>query len=361
MDEAVHFTDEQFRSFLETMGAGVHRAVEDGAREAVGVLAGAGHAGKAVAALGAGDAEADRMQRFFKAVLAGDTVAAKDLSESTTTAGGFLVPAGFRNEVVRRLPELSELAGHVRTVPVVTDTGSLPSLATDISITWRAAASSENTAFGATEPVLGSIPWSLKRADALTKMSRELVADSAPGVVEFVTRLFREAIAAERDRVIAVGDGTDEPAGISGASGTGSVDVAGAIDFAGLVEIEQTLAKKYRRNARWIMNGTNLQRIHSLADTAGQPIFVRDVVGGVPESRILGYPVAQQDGLADGEILFGDLSQYLWFDRGEMGIESTNEGGDAFANHQTWIKVWERVDGKLALPEAFVKASGITS
>ena len=73
-----------------------------------------------------------------------------------------------------------------------------------------------------------------------------------------------------------------------------------------------------------------------------------------------GSTVSQQDDLADSVIFIGDLSNYLWFDRGEMGIESTNEGGDAFANHQTWIKVWERVDGKVALPEAFVKGTGIT-
>jgi HK97 family phage major capsid protein len=294
---------------------------------------------------------------FFKAMLNGDHYSAKALSGSTDSAGGYLVPAGFRDEVVARLADSAELAPYVRTVPVSSDAGSIPSLATDISVTWRNAATSENTSFGESSPVFSSIAWALKRADAFTKISRELVADSAPSIIDFITNLFREAISKERDRVIAVGDGSTEPEGLSVNTSIDEVTIDTSVSFADLVELEQSLKRKYRRNARWIMNGTNLQSIYSLTDSQGQPIFMRDVVGGIPESRILGYQVSQQDDLADDTIIFGDLSYYLWFDRGEMGIESTTEGGDAFANHQTWIKVWERVDGKVALPEAFIKGT----
>jgi HK97 family phage major capsid protein len=351
-------TDEQWGQLLESLTERLEPTLAETARRAVRDLEDAAPPRAAVPGLGDGEA-ADRTVRFFKAVLGGDLLQAKDLSGSTPSAGGVLVPEGFRQEVIRRLPEAAELAPHVRTVPVTTDTGSMPSLTTDISVTWRSAGGSENTAFGATDPVLGSVSWALKRADAITKLSRELVADGGPSVVQFVTDLFREAIARERDRVIAVGDGAAEPQGIAGTT-LGAVAIDAAIDFGGLVAIEQSLPRKYRRRARWLMSGTNLQRIYSLADTQGRPIFVRDMVGGVPEARLLGYPVSQQDDLPDDTVWFGDLGYYLWFDRNEMGIESTNAGGDAFANHQTWIKVWERVDGKLGLPEAFVKGTGIT-
>ena len=361
MDDTVQLTDEQFDSFLARLGETVQPAVAAKAAEAVRRLD-TTPAGAAPRVFGAAEADpaGDREARFFKAVLAGDRLAAKDLSAGAGAAGGYLVPAGFRAEVIRRLPDLAELAPHVRQVPVVTDTGSLPNLGTDISITWNAGATAEGGGFGATHPVLGQTTWSLKRADAISKLSRELVADSGPSVVEFVTGLFREAIARERDRVIAVGDGSDEPYGIYSSDGIGAVAVSGSLTFAALVEIEQTLKKKYRRGARWIMNGANLQRVYGLTDSQDRPIFVRDVMAGLPESRILGYPVAQQDDLPDHTVLFGDLGQYLWFDRGEMGIESTNDGGDAFANHQTWIKVWERVDGKVGLNEAFVRGTGVT-
>lgn len=363
MKDDMILNEKQFDAFLNDLTEKMQLMIADGAASALRDLDLARPAAtRALGALGDDEKESsvETSFRFFKAVLGGDRMAAKALSESSATAGGYLVPEGFRAEVIKRLPEAAELAPYVRSVPVVTDTGNLPSLATDISVAWNAGADGENANFTESDPVLGSINWSLKRADAITKLSRELVNDGTPAVVEFVTGLFREAIAMERDRVIALGNGSSEPYGIYSTSGIDEVDVGGSLTFSKLVEIEQTLKKKYRTGARWLMNGTNLRRVYSLLDSQNRPIFMRDMVGGIPESRILGYPVSQQDDLTDDIIFFGDLSYYLWFDRGEMGIESSNEAGEAFQKHQTWIKVWERVDGKVALTEAFAKGSGIT-
>lgn len=363
MSETPMMSDKQMRHMLKQMGKTLAPAIEATAREAVaglsrvdrkhGILPGAPAPGKAPAR--------ERAYQFLKAALGGDQFAMKALAGGGTgAAGGYLVPEDFRAEVLMRLPDLAELAPHVRTVPVRTDTGSMPSLATDIAVTWSAGGAAENEPFNESEPVMGTVTWSLKRADAITKMSRELVNDAGPSVVEFVTRLFQEAIASERDRMIAAGAGTTEPTGLANTAGLPALTSIGALDFATLVEMEQTLPRKYRAHGRWVMNSKNLQRVYSLADEQGQPIFLRDMVGGVPESRILGYPVSQNEALADGEIYFGNLSYYLWFDREEMGVESTTVGGDAFARHQVWLKVWERADGKVGLPDAFVKGSGIT-
>jgi HK97 family phage major capsid protein len=364
MNENVNLSDQQFGTLLDEMARRFQPVIEEKAHQAMRDAGLTKVDRKHAMFPGADDANLpakERSYRFFRAVLGGDLLGLKALSEGSTTAGGYLVPDGFREEIIARLPDLSELAPYVRVVPVRADTGNVPSLATDIAITWRGGATAENTAFGESDPVLGQLTWSLKRADAITKMSRELVADSAPSIVEFVTRLFREAIATERDKMIAVGDGTTQPQGIYSASGIESVSVGGALTFAKLVELEQTLPRKYRTRGRWIMNGTNLRRIYSLEDDNGRPLFVRDMVAGVPESRILGYPVGQQDNLPDHTIFFGDLGYYLWFDREEMGVESTTFGGDAFEKHQTWVKVWERADGKVGLSEAFVKGAGITA
>jgi HK97 family phage major capsid protein len=77
--------------------------------------------------------------------------------------------------------------------------------------------------------------------------------------------------------------------------------------------------------------------------------------------RLLGKPYSIQENLPDSCILYGDLSQYIWFDRQRTMIESTTTGGDTFLKHQVAVKVVERCDGKLGLAEAFVKATGITA
>ena len=296
-----------------------------------------------------------RMADFFGAVLSGDEARIKALSEGTDSAGGYLVPEELRNEVLVRAPELSELFPHARRVRVRSNAGSVPSLATDIAISWDEA---ENADFDESDPVFSELGYSVKRATAVCYTSRELLADSGPGVVELLTQLSSVALAAERDRVIAVGDGSDEPEGLASAT-ISSVAVGGAITFAKLVEIECALAKKYRRNARWIMNNTNVRRVMSLEDTQNRPLFVRDLKEGAP-ARLLGYPIGQQDDLPDGEIYFGNLSYYYWFDREQMGLETTTSGGSTFMKHQLGVKVWERVDGAVALAESFAKGSGIT-
>ncbi len=361
--------DGSFNMMLEKMALGLQPIIEQKANDAMrtagmgrierkhGIFPGVKNSAPAK----------ERAYRFFSAMIGGDVIGAKALSEGTSSAGGYLVPADFRSEIIARLPEQSELAPYVQVVPVRTESGSIPSLSSDIAITWRGGATSpaENQSFGESQPVLGAVNWSLKRADAITKISRELVADSQPSVIEFITRLFQDAISRERDRMIAVGSaggvtaGT-QPVGIENTTFTNTVAIDDALTYAALVELEHTLARKYRNNARWIMNSANLHRIFALADTTGRPLFSREVVGEKPQTYILGYPVSVQDDLADDNIFFGDLSCYIWFDREEMGIESTNAGGSAFENHQTWIKVWERVDGKVGLEEAFVKGSGIT-
>lgn len=285
-----------------------------------------------------------------------DGVVRKALSEGSDGAGGYLVPTEYRGELLRRLPELSELYPFVRTVPVITDSGDYPKLSTDVTITWGRA---ENDDLTDTDPTFDHLTWTVRNMSAITYMSRELASDANPGIVQTVIDLFSEAVAAERDKMIAIGDGSTQPGGIYSASGLTAIAVDGALSYAKLVEIKYGLARRYHRNARWVMSSANLQRVTGLIDDNGQPIM-RDALVAGETPIILGKPFSVQDDLPDHTLFFGDLSQYMWFDRQRMIIESTTTGGDTFKKHQVAIKVVERCDGKLALSEAFVKGTGIT-
>lgn len=309
---------------------------------------------------GAGRTKAERAASFLRSAILhcepGDEMVRKALSEGSDGAGGYLVPAEYRAELIRRLPEVSELYPHVRRVPVAGDSGDFPKLSSDVSITWGR---SENDAMTETDPVFTNLTWTVRNMSAITYLSRELASDSNPNIVETITALFTEAVAAERDRMIAIGDGSTQPQGIYSAAGLDSVAVGGAMSYAKLVELKFALRRKYHRGARWVMNSTNLQRVTALSDDNGMPIF-RDALVSGESPRILGKEYSIQDDLPDSVVFFGDLSQYLWFDRERMVIESTTTGGDTFRKHQVAIKLLERCDGKLGLSEAFVKATGIS-
>jgi len=302
----------------------------------------------------------DRARLFLRSAILhlepADEIVRKALSEGTAGAGGYLVPVEYRGELLRRLPELSEIFPHVRHVPVITDSGEYPKLSSDVSITWGR---SENEDITETDPAFTQLDWTVRNMSAITCLSRELVDDANPAIVETITDLFAEAVAAERDKMIAVGDGSTQPEGLYSAAGLDALAIGGALTYAKLVELKYSLQRRYHRSARWVMSSTNLQRITALTDDNGQPI-TRDALVAGETPRILGKPFSIQDDLPDSVVFFGDLSQYLWFDRQRMVIESTTTGGDTFKKHQVAVKVVERCDGKLGLAEAFVKATGIT-
>ena len=281
----------------------------------------------------------------------------KALSEGTAGSGGYLVADEYKGDIVSRAAELSELFPHVRVWPVVTDSGDFPTLNTDVSITWGR---SENAAITETDPSFDHLAYTITNMSAITFLSREVVDDSNPAIVDVVTQLFSEAIAAERDKKIAIGTGSSQPMGLCSASGVSAVSgTSGALTYAKLVALKYGLQRKYQNGARFVLNSGTLSWCVGLTDDNGQPILRDALVAGEP-AKLLGKPYSVQDDLADGLVFYGDLSKYYWFDRQRMLIETTTTGGDTFQKHQLAIKVVERCDGGVALAEAFKKSGAFT-
>jgi len=299
--------------------------------------------------------------QYFRAALLGvrrdlPEPVVKALSEGTDSAGGYLVPDDFRSEVVQRLPELSELYPHVQKLPTGRDAVKFPRLDTDVQMSWD---EGEGTAFDESDPAFGQLSFTIHRCNAMTKTSRELLGDSVLDLAAYLEQLFAEAYAAELDRVIAVGDGSDEPEGIYSASGITAVAVNGALTADKLIEVYHTVPKKYRKNARWIMTNTNVERARKLKDQNDQYLWRPGLEGGQPDT-LFGKRISEQENLPDSWIGFGDLSGYRILQREELGFESTTTGGTAFEKHQLWLKCWARLDGKVVLPAAFAKGTGIS-
>ena len=292
---------------------------------------------------------------FLSAWVEGDLVRVKALAEGTDSAGGYLVPEELRGEIVARATEASQLSKLVRRIGCRSNAVKVPTLSTDVSVSWD----SEGAGITESDPAFGQKSITIHRLNAMTKISRELVADAGIDLVDFLSTLFAEAVAVEEDRVIAVGDGSTQPEGLYSAAGVQEYDVAGAIDYDALVDIYYTLPGRYRDKAVWLGDDEVFKAVRKLVDTAGQPLWRPGFELDAPD-RLLGRPILTQADLPSSVLLFGDPRYYHMYDREEMAVESSTQAGDAFASHQLWLKCWERVDGKLMLAESWVKGTGIT-
>jgi len=305
---------------------------------------------------------AARTEKFLRAAILGtrDVTVEKALSEGSDAAGGYLVPDDFRSEVIMRTNELSVLYPRCKRFTTGRDSIKVPNLATDVTMSWDEA---ENADFDESDPVFGQTSFTIHRCNAITKTSRELVADSAVNIVDLLTTLFADAISRERDKMVVIGDGSTQPEGIFSATGVTTVSSIGAVTYAKLLEIDENIAEEYRRDPSlcWITNQTVRRYVRGLTDDNSRPILERPMERGAPYT-LLDHPLLINPNVPAGYLALGVLNKYWIMDREQVGIESTTSGGEAFRKHQIWLKVWERWDGKLVQKtSSWCIGSGITS
>lgn len=303
-----------------------------------------------------------KMSHLVRGMLNGDGAVIKALSEGTDSAGGYLVPTEFKAEVVKGLEKPGTIRNLVRVFPVGSDVGEMPTIAGNVTVQWGA----ENTTITASDPTFGTLTWNINRLDGLNKSSRELFSDSAINLGDLLVMLFTEAFLREDRNIFITGSGSGEPTGLQNASGLTAYAQSGG-SFAGddVVDIYHSLPSQYRSNAVWFMHDDVKALVSKLKDSTGK-YLLSDLENGEPP-RLKGRPVFENEyipvnlgvGTDESLIFLGDPMWYYLFDREMMGVEVSNVAGTAFADHQTWIKVFQRFDAKVALGEAFVKATGI--
>lgn len=278
------------------------------------------------------------------ATFAKDDVVKRVLS-TTDSAGGYTIPPGFVADLIRDAERPASLYSLVRKIPVGQTSGSVPRVLSNASVAWG----TENVAIDEGDPAFAETTYTVERLSSIAKLSRELVDDSGVDIVSVVGQLFGEAIAAERDRVIAIGNGTGKPLGIYSASGITDVNVT-ALSFENLLALKYSVDSRYhsRPAFRWTFNSSVLRSCMQLRTDTGAPIFA-DAIAGEPP-KILGVPFVITESFPNNYVGIGDLSYYLWFNRQGMVLERSADAGEVFQKNQVWLRVVERVDGKPSLP-----------
>lgn len=308
---------------------------------------------------------AERVKRLCKAITAGDDVTAKALSEGTAADGGYVVPTEFQAELIKRIETLGFLRGLVAVKTVGSDAGTYPAVSGGVTVYWTA----ENADITASQPSFKEIAYAIKKLAGLTPMSSEVLEDAAIDLYRELVDMFSIALGQEEDRVICNGIvGSGEPEGILTATGTTTLAQAGANltadDLIGLYYDLPAVLRKARR-ANWLISPAAMELIEKLKDDNDRYLF-RTAISADAPATILNLPFNEQDDLptqADGNglgrLILADLKSYYLFDRRRMTIKTSEDAYDAFQKDQVWLKVTERFDGRVMVPQAFCILTGV--
>jgi HK97 family phage major capsid protein len=289
-------------------------------------------------------------------------------SEGTNTAGGYLVPTGFRDKLVERMKEYGGIANVAETFttssgnpinyPTVDDTANVGEIVAeggtfaagaDLVFASRALSAYKYMAGGA-----GNTPL---------KVSWELVQDAEYDIVGLLTRKLGERIARIQAVHWATGTGTGQPQGL-----VTPLTTIGAIannttgpTYAELLATVLALDPAYRAGAEWVMNDATYGKIMGLVDTTGRPLVnqsVDSISGRIGQATLMGYPVVVDQAMPSAAagakfLVFGDIGEAYVIRRvKDVTLVTLNEL--YAANGQTGYMAWARADGAVQNPNAAV-------
>lgn len=293
-------------------------------------------------------------------IYANDLIVQKALSEGTASAGGYLVPTEFAQEIIKGLEKPGSVRDLVTVQSAMSDAGEQPKLASAVTVYWG----TENTAWTASDPTFGQFTWTIRILTGLNKSSRQLFDDAPQRVGDFLLQLFREAFLREERNVFINGTGTLQPTGLKNASGLTNYSQAGLnLVPDDINAIYHSLPSQYRANATWVMNDSIVEAIGNFKDDQGRYMFP-GILSDSGIRSLKGRPIVENEYSANSQIWFGDFKfGYLLKDREQIGFEISTVAGDntggAFTSHQVWTKMWERIDGNVQLGEAIVKCVNV--
>jgi HK97 family phage major capsid protein len=292
--------------------------------------------------------------------------AAAGMSEGVGSDGGFLVQIDYSTELLRNAYETGILTSRVRRFPISPNANGLVMNVIDESSRvdgsrWggvRAYWENEADEGTATKPRFGRLEFRLQKLIGLCYATDELLADaSALGSV--ISQAFTEEFSFKMDDAIINGDGAGKPLGILQSACLVSVakessQVATTLVAMNIIKMRSRMWSRSRNNSVWLINQDCEPQLHKLnykgdGSLSDIPVYLpANGLAGQPYDTLYGRPVLPIEHCATvgsvGDIIYADLSQYGWIDRG--GMESASSIHVKFTTDETAFRFVMRVDGQ---------------
>jgi HK97 family phage major capsid protein len=225
-------------------------------------------------------------------------VEVRTMSESSNSAGGALVPDVMVANLIRLVDVYSVWASGMQQVPMGSDTVIFPKRVSGVTANWTG----ENSEISTSDPAVNQVQLVTSKLTVGTKVSNEVLADSAIALGDFITEEFATAISGKLEAAAVAGDGTSTYGGVYGLKnkiGSASVHTTGAgrdtweelvaADFLGALG---KLPRYALNGARWYISSVGFALAMQRLDmAAGGRVSVEGGTG----LQFAGFPVEITD------------------------------------------------------------------
>ncbi len=283
------------------------------------------------------------------------------MQEDTAAEGGYLVPDEYTAEILAFARLQSLALQQCRVWPMSTDVRRVPAEDGAVSVAWTA----EEDATTESEPTVAEVVLTAKRLDAYSKVSNELLQDSAVDIVSWLTELFSEAIGQELDNQVFNGTG-DPCSGIfTAVAGLSVLMTSGLVSWSSITvdylsEVLSKVPVNRLAGARWFLHRDAMHYIRTLKDTANNPIFANPGQG-VP-GTIFEYPYSISEAAparsgAETDtcmLVFGNL-RYFALGRRLQSMTLDVDPYGLFVNYQTRFRIVNRWGAQIGLAGGFCR------
>ena len=289
---------------------------------------------------------------FWDAMRNKFSFAAKDaLQIGTDSEGGFLVPDEFERQLIDKLNDENIIRGYATIITTESGDRKIPVVASHGAAAWT----DEEAEYTESDDAFGVVTLGAHKLATIIKVSEELLNDSAFNLETYIASEFVRRMATAEEDAFINGNGTGKPTGLLTTGETGlTAASATAVTADEVIDLYHSLRTPYRKNAQFIANDSTIKAIRKLKDNTGQYVWQPGLQAGQPDT-ILNRPILTSQhmpeiGASRKILIFGDLSYYWIADRQGRTFQRLSE---LYAKTgQVGFRVFQRIDGKLILPEA---------
>lgn len=280
----------------------------------------------------------------------------KFLRQGDNTQGGYLAPAEYANEIIKKITEVSPVRSVARIIATTRKEIQFPKRTGLVSGGWvgeAQTASQSNSTYG--EETIKA-----EKLMVYTDISFELLNDSVFNMRNEITSDIAEDMAKIEGSAFVSGNGVNKPQGLLSASGIGETNTGSATALTGdsLYAIQGEIPTGY--NLAWMLNRKTLNaHIRTLKDSYGQYLFVPSIGTRDIPNTIAGVPYVLANDMPDVgagtfPIILGDYRK-CYYIVDNVNFELIEDPYTQATSGKRRFIVYKRTGGQVVLTEGLRK------